>query len=92
MHFWLRAEVKQGERRTPLLPEHARILIEHGHIVTVEESNQRCIPDEAYSEVGCTLVPAGSWTEAPLDALIIGLKVVIHPQKVLTRSVGVTGR
>ena len=29
--FWLRDEVKPNEKRTPILPEHAKRLIEEGH-------------------------------------------------------------
>jgi hypothetical protein len=53
LHFWLRDEIKLGEKRTPILPEHAKTLLTHGHLVTVEESVNRCIPDEEFSRVGC---------------------------------------
>eukprot|EP01119_Soliformovum_irregulare_P009584 TRINITY_DN2302_c0_g1_i1.p1 TRINITY_DN2302_c0_g1~~TRINITY_DN2302_c0_g1_i1.p1 ORF type:complete len:377 (+),score=86.23 TRINITY_DN2302_c0_g1_i1:143-1273(+) len=74
MHFWLRAETKIYERRTPLLPDQAKELIQMGHRVTVEEYDERCVPDAAYVAAGCTLVPTGSWIEAPSDAIILGLK------------------
>jgi len=74
LHFWLRDEVKPGEKRTPILPEHAKQLIDAGHTVTVEESVGRCVPNDEYRKVGCRLVPTGTWPEAPRDAIILGLK------------------
>jgi len=74
LHFWLRDEVKPGEKRTPILPEHAARLLAAGHLVSVEQSKTRCVPDEEYSKVGCSLVPTGSWTEAPKETVILGLK------------------
>jgi saccharopine dehydrogenase (NAD+, L-lysine-forming) len=56
------------------LPEHAAKLIKKGHKVSVEKSNTRCVKDEKYAEVGCTLVPSESWTKAPKGAVITGLK------------------
>lgn len=73
-HFWFRHEVKLNEHRTLVLPEHAKILIEDGHKVTVERSTERCIPDEEYEKVGCELVEGGTWPNAPKDAIICGLK------------------
>lgn len=73
-HLWLRAEYKAPERRTPLIPAHARELIARGHTVTVEESAQRIFPLQAYRDAGCNIVPEGSWQQAPLDAYILGLK------------------
>jgi len=73
-HFWLRAEVKPSERRTPLTPEQAKTLLEKGHKVTVEKSPLRCFKDEDYSNAGCEMVELGKWKEAPSDAVILGLK------------------
>jgi saccharopine dehydrogenase (NAD+, L-lysine-forming) len=73
--FWLRDEVKPGEKRTPILPEHAKKLIEAGHVVMVEASETRCVSNEEYQSVGCKIVPSGSWkTMAPTSAIILGLK------------------
>ena len=41
IHFWLRSEVKLNEYRTPLLPSHAKKLIDNGNIVTVEKSTSK---------------------------------------------------
>ena len=81
VHWWVRAEVKDGEGRTALTPGNVHELIELGHEVTVEKSQMRCFPDEAFQAVGAKLVESGSWkTEAPQDAIIIGLKELsTHP-------------
>jgi saccharopine dehydrogenase (NAD+, L-lysine-forming) len=73
-HFWLRAEVRANERRTPLLPEGAAHLIAAGNRVTVEDSRHRIIPTAAYAAAGCTIAATASWESAPTDAVILGLK------------------
>lgn len=73
-HFWLRAEVKPNEFRTLILPEGIKTLVGAGHRVTVERSVDRCAPDAEFAAAGATLVDAGTWVDAPLDALICGLK------------------
>ena len=72
MHFWLRAESKPFEARTPLTPEGARSLVAAGHQVTVERSPTRVFPDDAYD--AARLAETGSWPDAPQDAIILGLK------------------
>lgn len=73
-HIWLRAETKEYERRSPLTPNGAKTLIGDGHFVSVEKSTDRIFLDQAFKDVGCTLVEAGSWREAPKEAIILGLK------------------
>lgn len=73
-HLWLRNEYKPFERRTPLIPQHAQLLIRSGHQVTVEESSQRAFPIEDYRKAGCEIVPSSMWELAPHDAYILGLK------------------
>ncbi|MCZ6672430.1 MAG: saccharopine dehydrogenase [Verrucomicrobia bacterium] len=74
IHIWLRAETKPNEKRTPLIPEGAKRLIENGFQITVERTAARIIPDRDYERVGCTLANADSWRNAPVDAFILGLK------------------
>ena len=75
MHtLWLRAETKLNERRTPLIPAHARILVKNGYRVCVEASRDRIFSDSAYRKQGCILVEKGSWRFASRDTLILGLK------------------
>jgi saccharopine dehydrogenase (NAD+, L-lysine forming) len=72
--LWLRAESRAHERRTPLIPLHAGVLVRNGFQVCVESSDTRVFDDSAYVDEGCTLVANGSWRFAPRDALIFGLK------------------
>lgn len=87
IHFWLRAEVKPLEKRTPITPESAKYLIQQvkitqfelplptkGHRVTVEKSPERCVPDKEYEDAGCELVETGTWESAPEGTIILGLK------------------
>lgn len=72
--IWLRAETKQNERRTPIIPVHAGILVKNGHNVFVEKSANRIFKDSDYKNEGCSIVEYNSWRESPTDAYIIGLK------------------
>ena len=74
MRVHLRDEARATERRTPVTPDDAARVIAAGHTVDVEASGKRVFPDTAYAEAGCRLVPAGSWTGAAHDTLIVGLK------------------
>lgn len=70
----LRHEDKPLEHRSALTPTTAKALIDAGFTVNVEKSSARIFDDEEFSSVGCTLVPTGSWREAPPDHIIVGLK------------------
>ena len=73
-HIWLRSETKDHEKRTPLTPIGAKQLITDGHKVTVEKCQDRVIKDEEYLSVGCDMVDGHTWTNAPSEAIILGLK------------------
>lgn len=73
-HLWLRHETRDTERRTAIVPDDARRLVERGVIVTVEESPQRIFAIDDYRAVGCRIVPARSWVDAPADVVVVGLK------------------
>ncbi|WP_460071002.1 saccharopine dehydrogenase [Streptomyces sp. YKOK-I1] len=73
-HLWLRHEARSTERRTPVVPDDARRLVEAGVRLTVEESPQRIFPVEEYEAVGAEVAPAGSWVSAPPDTVVLGLK------------------
>ena len=75
-NLWLRAESHPGERRTPLTPADAAALIALGATVTVEASDARCRPRREYEAAGCRIVDPGSWTEAPADTVVLGLKAL----------------
>lgn len=73
-HLWVRAESRDHEERVGLTPQGAQQLLAAGFSVTVEEGRQRAIAIDGYKAVGCAIAPEGSWTDAPLDAIIFGLK------------------
>jgi len=73
-HLWVRAEQRPNEERVGLTPEGAAALIAKGIQVTVEESSVRAIPIDGYRDAGCAIAAENSWPEAPLDAIIFGLK------------------
>lgn len=75
-HLWLRAETHPGERRTPLTPADTATLLQRGVRVTVEDSATRCHPLADYVAAGAEPVPAHSWTNAPADAYVLGLKAL----------------
>lgn len=45
-----------------------------GYVVRVEASPDRIYHDDEFSAAGAEIVTAGSWVEAPLDNIILGLK------------------
>lgn len=73
-HLWVRAEERQNEERVGILAQGVATLIDQGYRVTVEESAVRALPLEPYRESGAEIAPAGSWRQAPDDAIIFGLK------------------
>jgi saccharopine dehydrogenase (NAD+, L-lysine-forming) len=74
MHIWMRAESRPNERRAGLMPEGAAELLARGHKVSVEDSDTRIIPTEAYRQAGCHIASQGSWPQAPTETIILGLK------------------
>lgn len=73
-HLWVRAEQRDNEKRVGITPEGAALLIQNGCKVTIEESKSRILKTTDYSKSGCTIAKEHSWPEAPLDAIIFGLK------------------
>lgn len=72
--LWLREEARTTERRTPLLPNGAKELVDAGINVVVETSEKRIIDNALYEQAGCTMAKPGDWEKAPSDAIILGLK------------------
>lgn len=70
----LRSESKALEHRSALTPTTTKALIDAGYKVNVERSPERIFDDSEFEAVGATLVPTGSWVDAPEDHIIIGLK------------------
>ena len=73
-HLWVRAETRANENRVGITPDGVRDLIGQGFAVTVESSDNRAIPTDAYRDAGAEIVAPGSWTDAPAEAIILGLK------------------
>lgn len=73
-HLWVRAESRANEERVGIMPRGVRDLLARGFQVTVEESPHRIVPVAEYAATGATIAPQGSWPDAPLDAIIFGLK------------------
>jgi len=74
VHLWVRAEQRPHEERVGLTPGGAAALVKAGIRVSVERSSVRAIPIEGYAAAGCEIVGENLWPEAPLDAIIFGLK------------------
>ncbi|RMD48073.1 MAG: saccharopine dehydrogenase, partial [Alphaproteobacteria bacterium] len=74
VHLWVRAEERPAERRVGITPEGVAELRRRGFRVTVEDSPSRAIPTAEYAAAGAEIAPAGSWREAPAEAIIFGLK------------------
>lgn len=70
----LRSETKPLEHRSALTPAVIRKLLDKGFVVNVERSPGRIFSDDEFSAIGATLVEEGSWSRAPIDHIIIGLK------------------
>lgn len=86
--LWMRSEVRETERRAPIVPADARRLVEAGIGVTVEQSDQRVFSIVDYADAGCQVAAAGSWTEAPPDTYIVGLKELpATPQALVHRHI-----
>jgi len=73
-HLWVRAEQRENEDRVGLTPDGACRLIEKGIQVSVEDSQSRIIPIADYADAGCEIVRENTWSDAPNDAIIFGLK------------------
>ncbi|KAH0536505.1 mitochondrial Homoaconitase [Glutinoglossum americanum] len=70
----LRSECKPLEHRSALTPATTKALLDAGYVVYVERSPERIFDDSEFESVGATLVPEGSWVDAPTEHIIIGLK------------------
>ncbi|MER5433576.1 saccharopine dehydrogenase [Streptomyces sp. NPDC002588] len=73
-HLWLRHEARGTERRTPVVPEDARRLVEAGVRLTVEDSPQRIFPLKEYEAAGAEVAAEASWVSAPPETVVLGLK------------------
>jgi len=68
------------ERRSMLTPTTAKALKDEGYTINVEKrhagtgGNTRIFGDDEFEAVGVNMVSTGSWTSAPKDHVIVGLK------------------
>ncbi|MBL4751308.1 MAG: saccharopine dehydrogenase [Amylibacter sp.] len=74
LHYWLRAETHLNEHRSPITPKQAATLMQAGIHITVERNPDRACKDADFAVLGCDMVEAGSWVDAPSDTVILGLK------------------
>lgn len=72
--LWMRHESRRGEKRAPVVPRDAKVLVDAGFRVVVEESHSRALPLEDYVAAGCETAPADTWADAPEGAIVLGLK------------------
>ena len=76
----LRSETKALEHRSALTPNVVRKLLERGFKINVERSPERVFDDAEFEAAGASLVPEGSWPNAPEEHIIIGLKEVRYSE------------
>jgi saccharopine dehydrogenase (NAD+, L-lysine forming) len=74
VHVWIRSESRGTERRAPVVPADVPLLLDAGFEVTVEESPQRVFGVEEYAAAGASVAGEGTWTDAPHDAYVLGIK------------------
>ncbi len=74
VHVWIRSEFRSTERRAPLVPADVTLLLDDGFEVTVEESPQRIFAIDEYAAAGASVAGQGTWTDAPQDAYVLGIK------------------
>ena len=70
----VRAESKPLEHRSAVTPSVAKKLADAGYTINVEESPLSIFDDSEYEGTGATVVPTGSWIDAPSDHIVVGLK------------------
>ena len=62
------------EHRSAVTPTVAKKLVDAGYTVNVEKSQLSIFNESEYENTGATLVPEGSWIDAPKEHIIVGLK------------------
>jgi len=73
-HILIRAETRKNEERVGITPIGVKKLIKKGIKVSIEESESRIIPISEFEKVGCSVLKENSWSKAPSDTIIFGLK------------------
>ncbi len=86
LHLWLRAEARATEQRAPIVPADAAALVGKGVRITVEKSPTRVFPIMDYRAAGCEVAAAGSWPDAPDEAVIVGIKELPEQPRALRHA------
>jgi len=74
--IYLRCEINENEKRTPIIPEDVPILIKHGFILYVETSKNRIFKDNEYLDKGA-IITNKPWYHPDFQyGLIVGLKEI----------------
>ena len=82
----MRTEARPTEERAPIVPADAAHLVREGVRVTVEDSPTRSFATADYAAAGCEIVDAGSWPDAPTDAVVLGIKELPLEPHALTHT------
>lgn len=78
---FIRRELNQNEKRTPLIPEDVKHLIANNITVYVQTSEHRIYKDESYKTAGACLTDDPWFNEKYNQTLIIGLKELPNLEK-----------
>ena len=79
--IYLRCEVNENEKRTPIIPTDVPKLMENGFSVFIETSKNRIFDDKEYLNAGA-IITNKPWFHPDFQfALIIGLKDIREPEK-----------
>lgn len=78
---YLRSEINPYEFRTPLTPNHAKVLISNGWEVWVQSSNSRIYKDQDYEKVMCKITKLPWFSQEFSNSIILGLKQFDHIEK-----------
>ena len=76
--LFIRKETYENELRTPLTPQHVKLLVQHGYTIYVESSPLRVYPDSAYADTGAILTTESWFNPQYKTALIVGIKELTH--------------
>ena len=74
MTIFLRSELSQNEKRTPLTPNDIKILLKYGIPSYVQSSKYRIFSDYEYLNAGAIIVQDSWYNDKYKDCIIIGLK------------------
>jgi len=79
--IFLRRELSQNEKRTPLTPNDIKILLKYGIPSYVQSSKYRIFEDSEYQNSGAIIVEDNWYEDKYKDCIIIGLKELDNLEK-----------